>query len=67
VISAGVNARYGHPMEQEVEDYEEAAGDRVYCTNRHSSITVYGFADGRIRTNTLRQADRYCEYDGTHY
>jgi competence protein ComEC len=67
VISAGVNATYGHPMAQAVDDYEDATEGRVYCTNRHSSITVYGFEDGRIRTNTLRQADQSCEYDGTYY
>ena len=67
VISAGVNAGVGRPMAQAVEDYEDATGDRVYCTNRHSSIRVYGYTDGRIRVSTLREADQSCVYDGTHY
>ena len=66
VISAGVNATYKHPMPEAVADYEEATGDRVYCTNRHSSIRVYGWEDGRIRITTLKDIDKSCVYDGTH-
>jgi competence protein ComEC len=67
IISAGVNATYRHPMAQAVKDYEDATGGRVYCTNRHSTISIYGYPDGRIRVNTLKEADQSCVYDGTQY
>jgi competence protein ComEC len=65
VISAGVNATYQHPHRQAVLAYNVAAN--VYCTNRHGTVRVYGFADGRIRVSRQRRTDKSCVYDGTHY
>ena len=37
VISAGVNGRYKHPMQNAVTAYLNATNSRVYCTNRHGT------------------------------
>lgn len=67
VISAGVNATYKHPMPGAVSDYLATTGDRVYCTNRHGTIRVYGYLNGNIRIYKQRNNDKSCVYDGTHY
>ena len=67
VISAGVNAKYKHPMEEAVKDYMDAANDRVYCTNRHGTIRIYGFTNGGSRIFKQNKIDKSCVYDGTHY
>jgi beta-lactamase superfamily II metal-dependent hydrolase len=69
VISAGLHRGFKHPHAEAVTDYELAVGgdDRVYCTNRHGTVTVYGFPDGRIRVRRQRSTNKPCAYDGTHY
>ena len=67
VISAGVNAGFGHPHANAVEDYLMATDDRVYCTNRHGTIRVFGELDGRIRVFRQFINDKSCVFDGTHY
>ncbi len=69
VISAGVNATYEHPQAAAVADYVQRVGDvaRVYCTNRHMTVTVYGYSDGRVRIYRQNPIDTPCAYDGTHY
>ena len=69
VISAGVNAKYEHPQADAVADYVQRVGDvgRVYCTNRHMTVTVYGYSDGRVRIYRQNPVDEPCAYDGTHY
>ena len=67
VISAGVNDTYGHPHRNAVEDYEEATDGRVFCTNRHGTIRVYGYPDGRVRVRRQFSSEKSCVYDGTHY
>jgi len=67
VISAGVNGTYKHPMQNAVTAYLNATNDRVYCTNRHGTIRVYGFASGSSRVYKQNRIDKSCVYDGTHY
>lgn len=67
VISAGVNGTYRHPHHQAVDDYLAAADDKVYCTNRHGTLRVYGYQDGRSRVYRQFRNDKSCKYDGTHY
>ena len=69
VISAGVNANHGHPQPEAVDAYIGAVGDedRVYCTNRHQTVTVHGYEDGRVRINRQNRISKSCAYDGTHY
>jgi beta-lactamase superfamily II metal-dependent hydrolase len=69
VISAGVHGGFKHPHAGAVTAYEQAAGDDdwVYCTNRHGTITIYGYADGRIRVRRQRITNKSCAYDGTAY
>ena len=68
-ISAGVNATYEHPQADAVAEYVASVGDvaHVYCTNRHMTVTVYGYADGRVRIYRQNPIDEACTYDGTHY
>jgi competence protein ComEC len=69
VISAGLHRGFRHPHGEAVVAYEQAVGgdDRVYCTNRHGTITVYGFPDGRVRVRRQRITNKSCTFDGTHY
>jgi beta-lactamase superfamily II metal-dependent hydrolase len=68
VISAGVVEKYKHPMSDAVADYKTATGGRVYCTNRHGTIRVYGYQDGHFTISKQRPTvTKSCVYDGTHY
>jgi competence protein ComEC len=69
VISAGVNANHEHPRPDAVDAYiaEVGQASKVYCTNRHKTVTVYGWEDGRIRTVRMNPIDKPCAFDGTHY
>ena len=67
VISAGVRADYKHPMTAAVQAYDSVTEGRVYCTNRHGTIRIYGYADGHATIRTQRQPTKGCAYDGTHY
>jgi beta-lactamase superfamily II metal-dependent hydrolase len=68
VISAGVVERYQHPMPDAVAAYKTATGGRVYCTNRHGTIRVYGYQDGHFTISKQRPTvTKSCVYDGTHY
>jgi len=68
VISAGVDAGYGHPMADAVAAYKAAtAGGKLYCTNRHGTLRVYGYLDGRFTISRQRSTTKSCVYDGTHY
>ena len=65
VISAGVNANHRHPTEAAVTAYLGAANNRVFCTNRHGTVRVYGFRDVRVRVTRQRSSDQSCVFDGT--
>ena len=67
VISVGLHRGFRHPHPEAVTAYEAAVADeeRVYCTNRHGTITIYGFPDGRIRIHRQRISNRSCVFDGT--
>ncbi len=65
VISAGVNKRFGHPRPEAVAAYLEATDNKVFCTNRHGTVRVYGFRDGRVRINLQRESNKSCVFDGT--
>ncbi len=68
VISAGVVERYQHPSQEAVAAYKTATGGRVYCTNRHGTIRVYGYQDGHFTISKQRPTvTKSCAYDGTHY
>lgn len=69
VISAGVNASFGHPHREAVEAYVAATGNanRVYCTNRHMTVRVYGSANGSVRVIRQNPINKSCVFDGTHY
>jgi competence protein ComEC len=69
VISAGVNAKYGHPQAEAVDAYIATVGDnaRLFCTNRHKTVTVHGYEDGRVRIYRQNRITKSCAYDGTHY
>ena len=67
VISAGVVERYHHPMPEAVAAYKAATGGRVYCTNRHGTIRVYGYRDGHFTISKQRPTTKSCVYDGTQY
>ncbi len=63
VISAAANSTHGHPHAEAVDDYVEAAGfAHVYCTNRHGTVRIYGFPDGRIRVNKQNASDESCTF-----
>lgn len=67
VISAGVNDTYRHPHANAVSDYLNVTDDRVYCTNRHGTIRVYGYLNGNVRIYRQFDNAKSCVYDGTHY
>lgn len=67
VISAGVDARYKHPMADAVNAYRAATGGRLYCTNRHGTLRIYGYQDGHFTISRQRSTTKSCTYDGTHY
>jgi len=69
VISAGVNTNHEHPRPDAVTAYINAVGQasRVYCTNRHKTVTVYGREDGRVRVVRMNPISKACAFDGTHY
>lgn len=49
------------------EDYLSATNDRVYCTNKHGPVKVYGFDNGNSRIYKQNNIDKSCVYDSTHY
>jgi beta-lactamase superfamily II metal-dependent hydrolase len=65
VISAGVVAQYQHPMPEAVDAYRTATGGRVFCTNRHGTLRVYGYLDGHFTITRQRTSTKSCVYDGT--
>lgn len=67
VISAGVHKGFRHPHPEAVQAYLTAAAEGVFCTNRHSTIQVYGYPDGRVSVSTLFDSPKSCAYDGTHH
>jgi len=68
VISAGVDAGYRHPMPDAVAAYKAAtAGGKLYCTNRHGTLRVFGYQDGHFTISRQRSTTKSCVYDGTHY
>jgi competence protein ComEC len=67
VISAGVDARYKHPADSAVQAYRAATSGRLYCTNRHGTLRIYGYQDGHSTIMRQRQTTKSCTYDGTHY
>ncbi len=67
VISAGVDASYRHPMPEAVSAYRSATNGRVYCTNRHGTIRIYGYQDGHFTIQRQFASTKSCTYDGTHY
>jgi len=67
VISAGVDATYHHPMAEAVAAYKAATAGRLYCTNRHGTIRLYGYQDGHFTISKQRSTTTSCTYDGTHY
>ncbi len=69
VISAGVNANHQHPRPDAVLAYVAAVADasKVYCTNRHMTVTVYGSETGAIRIFRQNRITKSCTFDGTHY
>ncbi len=44
-----------------------ATNSRVYCTNRHGTVRIYGYPDGRVWIRQQRTTNKSCVYDGTHY
>jgi hypothetical protein len=48
-----------------VDAYEAATNDRVFCTNRHGTIRIYGYQDGRIRVNRQQDSADPCTFTGT--
>jgi len=67
VMSAGVDAAYHHPMPEAVAAYKAATAGRLYCTNRHGTLRVYGYQDGHFTISKQRSTTKSCIYDGTHY
>lgn len=68
VISAGVNKKYKHPMPQAIAAYVARVGaTKVYCTNRHETITITGSPSGGVTITRKRANTKSCVYDGTHY
>jgi competence protein ComEC len=65
VISAGVHQGFRHPHPEAVDAYEAATNDRVFCTNRHGTIRIYGYQDGRIRVNRQQDSADPCTFTGT--
>ncbi len=67
VISVGVHQGFKLPNDTAVTAYEAAVADeeRVYCTNRHGTVTIYGFPNGRIRIHRQRITGQSCVFDGT--
>lgn len=69
VISAGVNQNHQHPRPDAVTAYEGAVGDagKLYCTNRHMTVNVFGSDAGSIRIFRQNRITKSCASDGTHY
>jgi competence protein ComEC len=68
VISAGVHKTYKHPMPEAIAAYIARVGAaKVHCTNRHETITIDGFRNGRVTITRMRPNTHSCVYDGTHY
>lgn len=65
VISAGLHRGFKHPHAEAVQAYEAVA--RVWCTNRHGTVRIYGYSDGRTRVSRQRPSTKSCTYDGTIY
>jgi competence protein ComEC len=62
VISAGVHKGFKHPHGVAVAAYVQATGGKLHCTNRHGTIRVFGFPDGRIRVNHQRASTASCVF-----
>lgn len=67
VISAGVNGNHKHPNKEAVDAYAAIVGNKLHCTNRHMTVRVYGYLDGRAKVYRQNKIDESCVYDGTHY
>lgn len=67
VISAGVHRGFKHPDSLAVAAYDSVTTGRVYCTNRHGTIRIYPYRDGRLWIHRQRNVNKSCAYDGTHY
>lgn len=67
VISAGVHRGFKHPHDEAVVAYDSVTNERVYCTNRHGTIRVYGYANGGIVVRRQRLVEKSCAFDGTRY
>ena len=68
VISAGVNGNHKHPMPDAVAAYVDRVGaTKVHCTNRHETVTIYGYPSGSVTVTRKRANTQSCVYDGTHY
>jgi len=67
VISAGVNSTYRHPHEKAVNRYKSVTNNKVYCTNRHGTLRIYGYESGRSRIYKQFINNKSCIYDGSHY
>jgi len=67
LISAGVVARYHHPMAEAVAAYKAATAGKLYCTNRHGTVRLFGYQDGHFTISRQRGTSKSCVYDGTHY
>lgn len=65
VISASADNPYGHPHTEAVATYEAATNGRVYCTNRHGSVTILGFPDGLAIVRRQVESDRSCAFQPT--
>jgi competence protein ComEC len=56
IVSAGSGNRYGHPH-RPVIDRLDAVGVRVLRTDRHGTIVVRGYGDGKVEVRTERGTD----------
>jgi competence protein ComEC len=67
VISAGVHRGFRHPHDVAVAAYDSVTNGRVYCTNRHGTVRIYGYRNGGIVVRRQRAVSKSCAFDGTHY
>ena len=67
VISAGAHRGFRHPHPEAVESYIAATGNSswIYCTNRHGTVSIYAYYDGRVLVRRERPSEKSCVYDGT--
>jgi len=62
-----ISTGHRYPMGDAVEDYLAATNNKVYCTNRHGTIRVYAYANGKMKIYKQNKIDKSCVYDGSHY